>query len=38
MLIDEKESSPEGNGEKEAVDANVGGDEVVAEDMEQKAA
>ena len=38
MLIDEEESSPEGNGEKEAVDANVGGEEVVAEDVEQKAA
>ncbi|QCD87295.1 hypothetical protein DEO72_LG3g1829 [Vigna unguiculata] len=38
VLIDEEESSPEGNGEKEAVDANVGGEEVVAEDVEQKAA
>ena len=38
VLIDEAESSPEGNGEKEAVDADAGGNEVVAEDVEQKAA
>ncbi|QCD79222.1 hypothetical protein DEO72_LG1g2861 [Vigna unguiculata] len=35
-LEDEKESSSEGNEEKEAADANVGGDEVVAEEVEQK--
>jgi len=34
VLIDEEESSPEGNGENEAVDADVGGNEVVAEDIE----
>ena len=34
VLIDEEESSPEGNEEKEAVDADVGGNEVVAEDVE----
>ncbi|QCD89347.1 hypothetical protein DEO72_LG4g291 [Vigna unguiculata] len=38
VLIDEAKSSPEGNGEKEAVDADVGGNEVVAKDVEQKAA
>jgi len=36
VLVDEAESSPEGNGE--AVDADVGGNEVVVEDIEQKAA
>ncbi|QCD82914.1 hypothetical protein DEO72_LG2g3256 [Vigna unguiculata] len=38
VLIDEAESSLEGNGEKEAVDTDVGGNEVVGEDVEQKAA
>jgi len=38
VLIDETESSPEGDGEKEAVDADAGGTEVVTEDAEQKAA
>ena len=38
VLIDEAESSLEGNGEKEAVDDDVGGNEVVAEDVEQNAA
>jgi len=38
VLIDEEEFGSEGNEEKEAADANVGGDEVVAEDVEQKAA
>ena len=34
VLIDEEESSPEGNGEKEVVDADVGGNEVVVKDVE----
>ncbi|QCD96105.1 hypothetical protein DEO72_LG6g807 [Vigna unguiculata] len=34
VFIDEEESSPEGNGEKEAVDADVGGNKVVAKDIE----
>jgi len=36
VLIDEAKSSPEEAGEKEAVDADAGGNEVVAEDVEQK--
>ena len=38
VLIDEAESSPEGNGEKEAVNVDVGGGEVVAEVAGQGAA
>ena len=38
VLIDEAESSPEGDGVKDAVDADVGGNEVVIEDAEQKEA
>ncbi|QCD95582.1 hypothetical protein DEO72_LG6g276 [Vigna unguiculata] len=38
VLVDEAESSPEGNGEKEVVEADVDANEVVAEDVEQKAA
>ena len=38
MLIDEAESSPEGDGEKEAVDVDAGGNEVVTEEAEQKEA
>jgi len=38
VLIDEAESSPGGDGEKEAVDADAGGNEVVTEGAEQKEA
>jgi len=37
VLIDEAESSPEGDGEKEAVDADAGGNEVVTKEAKQKA-
>ena len=37
VLIDEAESSPDGVGVKDAVDADVGGNEVVMEEVEQKA-
>jgi len=38
VLIDEAKSSPEGDGEKEAIDADAGGNKVVTEEAEQKAA
>ena len=38
VLIDEAESSPEGDEDKEAVNVDAGGDEVVAEGAEQEAA
>ncbi|QCD86836.1 hypothetical protein DEO72_LG3g1363 [Vigna unguiculata] len=37
VLINEVESSLEGDGEKEAADADAGGDEIVVENVEQKA-
>jgi len=36
VLIDEAESSPKGEEEKKVADADAGGNEVVAEDIEQK--
>ena len=38
VVIDELESSPEGDGEKEVMNADASGDEVVAEGAEQEAA
>ena len=38
MLIDEAESSLEGDGVKDAVDDDVGGNEVVTEEAEQNEA
>ncbi|QCD78996.1 hypothetical protein DEO72_LG1g2633 [Vigna unguiculata] len=38
VLIDEAESSPEGDGVKDAVDADAGGNEVMTEKAEQKEA
>jgi len=38
VLIDEAEFSPEGDGVKDAVDADAGGNEVVTEEAEQKEA